>query len=122
MAAARALAIAVLAAGCGTSHPASNPAPVCTPAIAAAVDMVRLADYAFEPACFTVPAGTSVTFFDDDSIVYRIATEAGQADGFDSGILAPGAIYRHTFATAGTIALYCTLYTGMTATAIVIAP
>ncbi len=124
MPARRSIALAAaLAAGCGTgSSPQVSPS-VCSPATAAAVKMVRIADYNFEPPCFTVPAGTAVTFFNDDpDNIHEVATQAGQVESFDSGILAPGATFRHTFATPGTIGLYCKIFAGMTATAIVTAP
>ncbi len=124
MPARRSIALAAaLVAGCGAGSSQQPSPPPCSPATALAVTMIRLADYNFEPACFTVSAGTDVTFFNDDpDNIHEVATQDGQVESFDSGILAFGATFRHTFATPGTIGLYCRIFAGMTATAIVTPP
>jgi plastocyanin len=67
----------------------------------------------FSPTCARVPMGTEVVFTNDDTVAHTVTTDAGQAESFDSGTIAPGSTYRHTFATAGTIAIHCSIHSNM---------
>jgi plastocyanin len=71
----------------------------------------------FNPSPLTVSLGTAVTWTNNDNTGHTV-TEGNPsgitpANGFDSGILAPGKTFTHTFAAAGSIQYYCTLHPTM---------
>ena len=111
-----AAAAAVL--GCGSDYGGGGssdygaPAPAqCTPAYATAVTgAIGISGMAFVPACAKVAAGTAVTFTNGDATAHTVTTDAGQAESFDSGSLAPGAQFTHTFTTAGTVHIHCSIH------------
>jgi len=91
----------------------------CTSANAKATSSVSQKNTAFDPECFKVTKGTEVTFKNDDGMAHTVTTESGQAETFDSGNLAAGASFKHTFDTVGSIKLTCTYHPSMYTTAIV---
>jgi nitrite reductase (NO-forming) len=71
----------------------------------------------YNPSPLSVPIGTTVIWTNNDNTEHTI-TEGNPsgntpANGFDSGILAPGKTFTHTFDTVGTIQYYCTLHPTM---------
>jgi plastocyanin len=71
----------------------------------------------YNPSPLSIPVGTTVTWINNDNTGHTV-TEGNPsgntpANGFDSGILAPGKTFTHTFDTAGTIQYYCTLHPTM---------
>lgn len=71
----------------------------------------------YNPSPLNVSVGTTVTWTNHDSTGHTV-TEGNPsgntpANGFDSGILAPGKTFTHTFAAAGSIQYYCTLHPTM---------
>jgi nitrite reductase (NO-forming) len=71
----------------------------------------------YNPSPLTVPVGTTVTWVNNDNTGHTV-TEGNPSgntppNGFDSGILAPGKTFAHTFNTAGTVQYYCTLHPTM---------
>jgi plastocyanin len=65
----------------------------------------------FNPGQVTVPAGSVVTWTNNDGAPH---TATGQ--GFDSGMLTTGQRYSHTFSTPGTYAYDCAYHSNMTGT------
>ena len=68
----------------------------------------------YNPSPLSVPLGTNVTWTNNDNTAHTV-TEGNPSgntppNGFDSGILAPGKTFTHTFDTAGTMQYYCTLH------------
>ena len=72
---------------------------------------VSIANFAFSPATLPIPAGTTVTWTNNDSTTHTVTSDNGV---FDSGNLAPNAIFSYTFSNAGTFAYHCSLHTSMT--------
>jgi len=70
----------------------------------------------YEPKALTVRAGTTVTWFNGDTMIHTVTSDAGL---FDSGTVAPGLFYERTFDTPGTYAYHCTPHPTMTGTIIV---
>ena len=111
------LAVLVLAAcggssaGSGASTPASSP----TSAIAGS-SAVSIADFAFSPQTLTVPAGTTVTWTNNDGAPHTVtstdapSTSAQTTGVFDSGNLGSGQTFSFTFEKAGTYYYDCTLH------------
>jgi plastocyanin len=74
---------------------------------------VAIKDFAFTPAATTVAAGGKVTWTNNDTTAHTVTFDDGSAD---SGNLAPGATFDHTFATAGSFAYHCTIHSQMKGT------
>ncbi len=100
------------------------PLPAADPASSASAQQVAKADepqvtinnFQFEPATLTVPAGTTVTWTNQDGDTHTV-TAANRL--FSSEVLDPGQSFTHTFATPGTYSYYCAIHPHMTATVIV---
>jgi plastocyanin len=77
-----------------------------------------LTDTAFQPNPVQVSVGSTVTWTNDDAQPHT-ATSGQNAtpDGtFDSGIMAPGATFEHTFTEAGEFPYFCLLHPNMVGT------
>jgi manganese oxidase len=88
----------------------ASPAPAASPSI------VVIKDFAFSPSALTVPAGTTVTWQNKDSVAHTVTGK-----GFDSGNLDGGKSYTYTFAKAGTYDYVCSYHPSMTASVVVTA-
>jgi plastocyanin len=71
----------------------------------------------YNPSPLTVHVGTNVTWTNNDNTGHTV-TEGNPsgntpANGFDSGIMAPGKTFTHMFGSSGTIQYYCTLHPTM---------
>lgn len=71
----------------------------------------------YSPSPLTVSVGTTVTWTNNDNTGHTV-TEGNPsgntpANGFDSGIMAPGKTFTHTFDTPGTVQYSCTLHPTM---------
>jgi plastocyanin len=77
---------------------------------------VSIQNFAFSPATITITAGTTVTWTNNDSTAHTITSDTG---AFDSGNIANGKTYTHTFSQAGTFAYHCAIHSSMKATVIV---
>jgi plastocyanin len=82
------------------------------------VDHVRIADFAYVPAAITVPAGTTITFTNDDSAPHTATSGTSPtADGvFDTGTLKRGESKTVRVTKSGTFAYYCAIHPFMKAT------
>lgn len=88
--------------------------PVASPVAGAAT--VRIANLAFDPTTLTVPAGSTVTWSNDDVTPHTVTS----ADGlFDSGIFDPGASFSWTFTEPGSFAYGCLLHPTMQGSVVV---
>ena len=67
------------------------------------------------PGNFTVKVGSTITWFNADASVHTVTSTGA----FDSGNLASGATYSHTFAQAGTYQYYCVIHPNMKGTIVV---
>jgi len=71
----------------------------------------------YNPSPINIAKGTIVTWTNHDNTAHTV-TEGNPSgysppNGFDSGILAQGGVFTHTFAAAGTVQYYCTLHPTM---------
>lgn len=94
------------------------------------VSLLRLA---FEPGDLSVPAGTRVTWRNDEVIGHTVTSgpvtgvdattglRSGQTpDGkFDSPLATKGATFSYTFDSPGTYSYYCAIHLGMNARVVV---
>jgi plastocyanin len=93
------------------------PAPQATSAVPAMVTMTDA--LRFEPAAITVPKGTTVTWHNASSTVHTVTDDRSKASNaadsalpsgaqaWDSGDIAPGQSFKHTFDTPGTYKYFC---------------
>jgi plastocyanin len=77
---------------------------------------VTMADASFSPGTVRIKAGESVTWKNSTQL-----THTATGEGFDSGNVAPGKSWSHTFAKPGTYAYVCVPHeaAGMKGTVIV---
>jgi plastocyanin len=96
------LVIAALLSGCyGPAQTTGNTAPVST-------STVEISNFAFNPATITVSKGATVTWTQKDDAPHTVT-----GTGFDSGTLAKGQTFSHTFNDAGTFDYGCSIHSGM---------
>jgi plastocyanin len=86
------------------------PAPAPT-AVAAAI---AIRNYAYDPPSIAVPAGTTLTWTNQDQDAHTVT-----GAGLKSSSLHAGESYVHTFASAGTFSYVCALHPQMKGTVVV---
>jgi plastocyanin len=107
-------------------------APVAgTPAASAARAAVAVAQFRFEPAALTVPAGTTVRWTSTDAILHTVTSGTSirtddlghydvRPDGrFDGTLQDAGAAFSFTFAMPGEYAYFCSRHNNMTGRVVV---
>jgi plastocyanin len=121
--------VLIVAAACGSNYSSSSPSPTpsptpsATPSPGGASSPVSiptgastLGRSAFMPDALTVPAGTTVTWTNTDSIAH---TSTSDAKGWDSGIVGPGQQFSVSLQTPGTYSYHCAIHPGMIGTVVV---
>ena len=83
-------------------------APVGASSIESRNASVSMSDDRFQPATVHVKAGETVTWRNTSKVVHTVT-----GAGYDSGMLAPGGSYSHTFGTPGTYDYHCTPHQSM---------
>jgi len=73
----------------------------------------------FDPRVLVVPAGTTVTFPNDDPIYHNVFSPSGK-DAFDLGLYRNGASKSKTFTTPGLVRIYCNIHPQMAAYLLVV--
>jgi len=71
---------------------------------------VKISGFAFVPATITIPVGTTVTWFNKDSVAHTVSSREGV---FDSGNLSGGATFSYTFDQNGSFEYYCKIHPSM---------
>ncbi|MEP6684540.1 MAG: cupredoxin family copper-binding protein [Parafilimonas sp.] len=77
---------------------------------------VSIKNFAFSVSSLSVAKGTAVTWTNNDATTHTVTADDAS---FDSGNIAPGATFSHTFSTAGTVAYHCSIHTNMKANVVV---
>lgn len=121
---ASALALAVLAAGCGrgNSESVDDAGAAATPAAAAISPAgmkpldITIDNFSYSPATLTIHAGQSVTWVNHDDVPHTVTAND---KSFDSKAMDTDARYTHVFTTPGTYAYFCAVHPHMTAQIIV---
>lgn len=98
-------AVALLAAGCGSSSGSSSSSKPGTE--------VKMQNIAFAPQTLTVKLGKTVTWTNDDTAAHNVVADSGAS--FHSKDFRLGGTYKFTPTKTGTIKYECTLHPGMTA-------
>lgn len=119
------LSATLFLAGCGGSD-ATSSASSATPAAgststasntpAATGTTVAINNFVFSPDPITVAVGSTDTWTNDQDVAHTVTADDGS---FDSGNLATGDTFEHTFDAAGTFTYHCSIHPNMTGTVIV---
>ncbi len=104
------LILLVLAVGVGVAACGGETAGRCNGSSATAATSVSLTATGFQPSCFKVSKGATVTFTNTDSATHTATADFAQDDYFDSGDLTNGQTYQYTFNIAGTLNFHCKIH------------
>jgi plastocyanin/heat shock protein HslJ len=85
--------------------PTSEEPPTMPPQIEVAIDGL-----AFNPATLNVPTGTTVLWYNNDSVTHTVTARDNL---FDSGDLSPGDTFKYTFEQSGELEYYCRIHPSM---------
>lgn len=115
------LAIALVAAGCGTGSsvapsaapPAGSAAPPAGSAAPAAGNSVAIVNFGFNPSTLTVKVGDTVTWTNGSGTPHTVTADDGS---LDSGTITAGTPFQRTFSAAGTFSYHCSIHPSMKAT------
>lgn len=95
----------------------ASPSLTPVPARAQAEEVtISIENFAFSPDTIEIPAGTTVTWTNNDRVPHTVTADDGT---FDSGTLNSGTSFSFTFAEPGTYSYHCAFHTRMTAQIIV---
>ena len=94
------------------TNPAASPSSQVPSLGMTGANTVDIKNFAFSPVALTVKKGDSVTWTNNDSTTHTV-TSSGN---FDSGQLAPGKTFSHTFSEAGTFSYGCSIHPSMKGT------
>ena len=113
--AATAITLAACSGSSGSAAPTAAASQAGSPAAPAGggTGAVDIKNFAFNPATTSVSAGSKVTWTNSDTTAHTVTFDDGSAD---SGDLAAGATFDHTFASAGTFAYHCAIHSSMKGT------
>ncbi|HEV8563860.1 MAG TPA: cupredoxin domain-containing protein [Actinomycetota bacterium] len=109
------LALAGAACSSDSSTPSGNGA--CTADAATASDSVTIAGFAFDPNCFTVSAGATISLSNEDDVTHSFTLDDSSADV--SVDVDGGGSGEATAPNAGTYPFHCRFHSQMTGTLIV---
>lgn len=118
-------ALLMSAIGCGDSSPPPAPSPTPAPSpppagsastVSIPLNAAALGDRAYVPRDLTVTVGTRVTWTNTDTVAH---TSTSNANGWNSGVIAPNGQFSFTFAAAGSFPYHCAIHPGMVGTVVV---
>jgi plastocyanin len=79
-------------------------------------DAVSIQNFAFSVGTLTVTSGTTVTWTNNDATTHTVTADDGS---FNSGNIAPGSKFSHTFSAKGTVNYHCSIHPMMKASVVV---
>jgi plastocyanin len=117
---AAAATILMFVAACHSSSPTAPPAPPGMTGDGTPVTIPSgastLGDRAFNPDTLDVPAGTTITWTNGDSVAH---TSTSNMPGWNSGTISPNGRFSVAMNTPGTFQYHCTIHPGMVGTVVV---
>lgn len=87
--------------------------PFVPPARAATVN-VSIVNFAYQPDSINIQIGDTVIWTNNGGAIHTVTSDGGSGP-LDSGDIASGNTYSHTFSAAGTYNYHCTHHPSMTA-------
>ena len=110
-------ALLAVAAACGKTYSPTDPNPTPSPnpdpggpSVTIPAGAEVLGNRAYSPDEFTINAGQSVTWTNDDAVTH---TTTSDSSGWNSGNVPPGGHFTAMFPTAGTFSYHCQIHPGM---------
>ena len=91
--------------------------PVAAAHAAPAPVTVKIDNFTFTPQVITIPAGTTVTWVNDDDAPHTVVADDHKS--FRSKPLDTGESYSFTFMSAGTFPYFCSIHPHMTGKVVV---
>jgi len=88
--------------------PSMEEPPATPPQIEVLID-----GFAFNPAIYNIPVGSTVVWYNNDSVTH---TATARDNSFDSGNLSPGDTFQYTFEQSGELEYYCKIHPSMVGT------
>ncbi|CAG0933896.1 Amicyanin-alpha [Thermoflexales bacterium] len=82
---------------------------------------VSIINFAFQPRVITISVGSTVRWINADQAAHTSTSVVSSTENWDSGNLASGQVFTHTFNTPGTFDYLCTLHLSMQGTVVVLA-
>jgi plastocyanin len=73
--------------------------------------------FAFSPQTVTITVGMTIIWTNNTTVSHTVTSNSGHP--LNSGLIAPGGTFRHTFKRAGTFGYHCSIHPFMTGTIIV---
>jgi plastocyanin len=80
------------------------------------INTVTIKNMAFSPSALNVTTNTAVKWVNNDAITHTVTADDGS---FDSGNIAPGGSFTHSFSATGTVAYHCSIHPMMTGSVVV---
>lgn len=120
-----ALALGLVAAGCGSSNKSSSSSSTTKQKAPAASTgggksaSVQMKNIAFTPTAVTVAKGGTVKWTNEDTVGHDVTKKSGPGPKFSSGSaggLQKGDTFQEKFTTPGTVHYVCTVHPNMQAT------
>jgi len=105
------LVVALAIAGCGGGGSTTSES---TTSSASGREAVTIADFTYEPAQLTVPAGTTVEFTNEDSTPHTATSK--ESGAFETGSIDKGQTAKVTLEKPGTYAYFCAFHPFMKGT------
>lgn len=99
--------------------PAAGPRVEGADGAAGEVVEAGMRGFAYVPPRLEVVSGTTVEWTNQDAVPHTVTAAEG---GFDSGLIGPGARWRHTFSRPGVYSFHCTPHPFMKGTVVVREP
>lgn len=87
-------------------EPTPGEPPATSPQIEVAIE-----GFAFKPATLNIPAGTTVIWYNNDSVIHTVTA---RDNSFDSGSLSGSDTFSYTFEDKGSFEYYCIPHPYMT--------
>jgi amicyanin len=78
---------------------------------------IKIDNFSFGPAALTVPAGTTVTWTNQDDVPHTVVSVEGK--GMKSPVLDTDQMFSYTFAKPGTYTYFCSVHPKMTGKVVV---
>ena len=78
---------------------------------------VNIKSFSFQPATLNVPAGTTVTWHNQDNVQHTVTSDVQGL--FDSGTINTGKKFTYTFQAPGSYSYHCSIHPGMKGTIVV---
>lgn len=96
----------------GTVSPSITNATTSTPVPTTGAMNLQITDFAFSPSTLSIPLGSTVTWTNNAPTPHTVTSDTSL---WDSGSIASGQMFSHTFTSAGTFTYHCNFHPSMTA-------